>query len=128
MTLAEFSFLVMALASATIAIVAVVIAVRLLPVLRQSDLFLRRSRRTLRRVNRVTRELELIARDARMIESRVARSAHGLLDQVEPMLGVLRGVMAGARSGLGTLFSPNGEKAAERRDPLSTRKGTEHER
>ena len=108
MTISDFSLLAIAFACVTMAVVAVVLARRALPVLRESDLVLRRSRRTLRRLNRVARELEFIVHDARVLEGRVSRSAHGVLDQVEPILGALRGVVAGTRTGLSTLLSRNG--------------------
>ncbi len=116
MTVSEFSLLVIAMAAVTGCVVAIVVARRLLPVLRRSDLVLRRSRQTLRRIQRVTRELEFIARDARQLEGRVSRSAHAALDQIDPILGALRGVVAGTRTGLGALFSSsNGTKPGGRR-------------
>lgn len=115
MNVTETSLLGIAIANTVVAIVCVIVAVRLLPVLRQARRTLRRSQRVLGRLGRMTRELEYIAQDARQLEGRVARSAHGVLDQVEPILGALRGVIAGTRSGLGTLFSRNGVRSGRRR-------------
>jgi hypothetical protein len=118
MSVSEVSLLAIAIANAAIAVVCVVVATRLLPLLRQSALALRRSRRTLRRLGRVSRELEYIAHDARLLEGRVSRSAHGVLDQVEPILGAVRGLVAGTRTGLGSLLSGNGDKPGRGRGRL----------
>lgn len=115
MSVADVSLLAIAIANATVAVVCVVVAVRLLPVLRQSRLALHRSQRVLRRLGHVTRELEYIMHDARRLEGRVARNAHGVLDQVEPILGAVRGLVAGTRTGLGSLLAGNGDKPGRRR-------------
>jgi len=128
MTISEFSFLLIAVSTLAISIVAIVLARRLLPVLRQSELTLRQSRRTLRRLHHVTGELESMTHDARLLEGRLARTAHGVLDQVEPVMGAVRGLVAGARAGLGSLFSANGDTPGRRRGrhPIE-REGARHE-
>lgn len=108
MSITEISLLAIALGTLTCGAVAIIVARRMLPVLRRSERTLRRSRRTLRRLGRMTRDLEVMTRDARVLEGRVARSAHGVLDQVEPLTAVLRGLAVGTRAGLGSLFSTNG--------------------
>lgn len=108
MTLVEFSLLTVAIASIVVCVSILLVARRLLPAISRFDRFMRRSNRTIRRVDRSARELEQIARDARVLEGRVSRSAHGLLDQVEPVLRAAGALLAGTRTGLGALFSNGG--------------------
>jgi len=109
MTISEVSLLIVAIAAVTTCITVLYVGRRMLPVLRRSDRLLRRSNRTMRRVNAIAYDLEDMARDARRLEGRFAKSAHGLLDDVEPLWRALRAVLAGTRTGIGTLFTHNGD-------------------
>lgn len=114
MTFTEISLLILALAAITTSVTIVYVARRMLPVLRRSDRLLRQSSRTMRRVNAIAYDLEDMTHEARLLEGRVTRSAHGLLDDVEPLWRALRGVLAGTRTGVGALFT-NGDDSHGRR-------------
>ncbi len=114
MGVSEVSLLVIAAAMVTTGIASIVFLRRALPLMRESDRLMRRTRRTLRRMNRLMRELEFMTRDAHALEGRVTRSAHGVLDSVEPLLVALRGLIAGTRTGLGSLLNHNGNEPDRR--------------
>jgi hypothetical protein len=116
MTLMEVLVAVIALSAIVTTVCIVLIAKHTLPLARRGRVVLHRSDRTLRRLNRVAGDLEYVSHDFRVMEARVARTAHALLDQIDPPLRVLSAVLTGTRAGIGALFSHNGDGRSARHD------------
>lgn len=104
MTSSEIALWVVAASMLAIGIAVVVLVLRLLPLLRRVNRLLRRTNATMVRVNRISAEAEEMSRDARLLERRVARTAHDVLDQVEPVVRMAGAVFAGVRAATGALF------------------------
>lgn len=105
MTVTEWSFVVIAVSAAVIAVATILIAARAVPLLRRLDDVAGDLRAALERVQRIAADLEAVSRDARHTEARVSNAVNRLLDQAEPPLRVLTGALAGVRAGLGALVS-----------------------
>lgn len=99
MTVLEWSAIIAALSMAVIATAIVAALWRAIPLWKRLDATLTEARRALQRMRQVTREIQHLSRDVRRLEHRVSRTAHGLLDQVEPPLKLVGALIAGARSG-----------------------------
>jgi uncharacterized protein YoxC len=106
MTVTEIALVAIAVAMFAIAVSMVVLVLRVLPVFDRAQLLLRRSSATLARMQRIAGDLQDMTRDARALEGRVSRTAHALLDQLEPPLRMLAAIMAGVRTAVSVLIKP----------------------
>lgn len=126
MTVTEWSHVVVAGSAAAIAITTLVVASRLMPLLRRLDEAAVELRAVLERLRHVATDLESVSRDARYTGSRVSDSVHRLLDQAEPPLRTLAAAIAGARAGLSALVRGRPGADGDSRDGRSSR-GPGHE-
>jgi len=125
MSIYEACMTVIALSAGAIALAAWVVLARVLPVLRRVEILAADAATSLQRLNGIAADLEGVVRDARRLEKRVSNTAGVLLDQVEPPVRVVSALLAGARAGVGSLFSSGGRRAATGGSQLE---GNMHER
>lgn len=97
MSTIEVFLLALTVVAVIVGVLAVVITVRLVPLLRAYEALARDAQGALDRFDRIAGDLERVSGDLRRIERRVAGSVDRVMDQVEPPIRTLAAVMAGVR-------------------------------
>lgn len=124
MTVIETCMVTIAMASAVVGVTAVLVAVRLGSVVQRTELVLDSTRQALMRLESATADIEAILKDARRVESRIARSADRILDEVEIPLRVVPALMSGIRAGIASMFrNPKAASHGGSRETLHSNQG-----
>lgn len=124
MTVIETCLVTIAMASAVVGVTAVLLAVRLGSVMQRAEIVLDSTRQVLVRLESSTTEIESILKDARRVESRIARSADRILDEVEIPLRIVPALMSGVRAGIASMFrNPNAASHSGSRETLHSNQG-----
>jgi hypothetical protein len=111
MDILEASVVVIALSAGAFVLAVWIVLVRVLPLLRRMEILAADAATTLYRLNSIAADLEGVVRDARRLELRVSNTAGVLLDQIEPPVRLVSALLAGTRTGLGSLLGSWGSRA-----------------
>ena len=118
MSVTEICLIVIALAAAGVGVVAVVVAIKMVPLIRRFEELATSATRATHRFEGVIEEVHVMVRDVRHVESRVSRAASEILNIVEPSIHTVSSVVGWLRSGL---FSLLGQRGSRGRDSLERR-------
>jgi hypothetical protein len=116
MSTIEVSVILLTAIAAVVGVLAVVVTVRLVPVLRAYEALARDARETLGRIDRIAGDLERTSGDMSRIERRVAGSLDRVMDQVEPPIRTVAALIAGVRGAARVLIGGRRPKEG-REDP-----------
>ncbi len=131
MSMIDACLVVIAVSAGAFALAVWIALVHTLPLLKRLGFLAADAATTLQRLNGIAADLEGLVRDARRLEKRVSNTAGVLLDQVEPPLRLVSALLAGTRTGLGSLLGSwgswglrgvtDGRRSADKGTERSTR-------
>ena len=104
MSVTEICLVVIALSAVAVAVVAALIASRVLPLIRSYEELAEAATRTTQRLDGLIEEVHVLARDVHQVESRVSNVAKEILNVLEPSLRTVSAVVGVLRSGLSSFL------------------------